>query len=604
MYERSAIVLERYLSKIFGQDNATGIKANYNLYTDILKEMEKYQIVTDEEEKVIEEFDAIAQKMQAIQKKQEMLCSDNIEQEEERNRLFNDFDQDPATIEKKLSKIEKILEENAEEQKQLRKEYIEFFSQFTEKQKIRNKCSKTRRTAETNHIRVLNETVEKMELIDPEAMVRVRQFMTIDNEDICQKLNKIMLENGKNEKIKFNEEVIKKAVATRIDIAKKEAECYLNSYDKLKKLMTEVDNDAVKLAKYQKSQRDIQIKLDFLNTEKEYIVSFLDNERMTAVGGEKNHQQMMKDACEKYDVDIRQINNLYSLLLKEMLGKATKKAYNELYNSTYLTNIEETEKSFNQEVNSIKSNIGTIINTNYWRIEGIKNIYELFNKQVQENFERDLTEFMPVEEAKELRKSLKTETNINEDEEDWFITNDEIEDESREYEDEDEEDWIDSSDEDEEENEYEDEDEEDDEEIDDFEYDGFEEEDEENDEDDDDWDDEDEDSGEYEDEIEEDEEDDDKFDLEDEEPIFNSNEEKIEESIPKSTRDSNDFEAKLREKLASKNKGKNKKNKKFEEFAWDEEKDETKKVKSRRKKAERMSENEDNGIFNKLFKGK
>lgn len=587
MYERSAIVLERYLSKIFGQDNTTGIKANYNLYTDILKEMEKYQIVTDEEEKVIEEFDAIAQKMQAIQKKQEMLCSDNIEQEEERNRLFNDFDQDPTTIEKKLSKIEKILEENAEEQKQLRQEYIELFSQFTEKQKIRNKCSKTRRTAETNHIRVLNETVEKMELIDPEAMPRVRQFVAINNEDICQKLNKIMLENGKNEKIKFNEEVIKKAVATRIDIAKKEAECYLSSYDKLKKLMTEIDNDAVKLAKYQKAQRDIQIKLDFLDTEKEYIVSFLDNERMTAVGGEKNHQQMMKDACEKYDVDIRQINNLYSLLLKEMLGKATKKAYNELYNSTYLTNIEETEKSFNQEVNSIKSNVGTIINTNYWRIEGIKNIYEVFNKEVQENFERDLTEFMPVEEAKELRKSLKTETTVNEDEEDWFITNDEIEDETSEYEDE--EDWLDSSDEDEniENDEYEDE-EENEEEIDDLEYDGFEEEDEEDnddDDEDDEWDDE-----EYEDETEEDddEEEDDEFDLEDEEPIFSSEKEKIEENIPKSTRDSNDFEAKLREKLASKNKDKNKKEK----------------GKNKKKKAERMSENENNGIFNKLFKSK
>ena len=161
MYERSAIVLERYLSKIFGQDDTTGIKANYYLYTDILEEMEKYQMITEEEEKVIEEFDAIAQKMQAIQKKQEMICSDNIEQEEERNRLFNDFDQDPVAIEKKILKIEKILEENEEEQKQLREEYIELFSEFTEKQKIRNKCSKTRRTAETNHMKVLNETAEK-----------------------------------------------------------------------------------------------------------------------------------------------------------------------------------------------------------------------------------------------------------------------------------------------------------------------------------------------------------------------------------------------------------------------------------------------------------
>ncbi len=598
MYERSAIVLERYLSKIFGQDNATGIKANYYLYTDILEEMEKYQMVTEEEEKVIEEFDAIAQKMQTIQKKQEMLCSDSIEQEEERNRLFNDFDQDPAAIEKKILKVEKILEENEEQQKQLREEYIELFSEFIEKQRTRNRCSKTRRTAETNHMKVLNETAEKMELIDPEVMGKVKQFSAINNEEICQKLNKIMLENGKNEKIKFDSEVIKKAVATRIEIAKKEAECYLNSYDKLKKLMTEIEGDSIKLAKYQKAQRDIQMKLEFLDSEKEYIVSFLDNERMTAVGGEKNHKQMMKDACEKYDVDIMQINNLYDLLIKEMAGKATKKAYNELYNSTYLTNIEETEKSFNQEVNSIKSSVGTIINTNYWRIEGIKNIYEIFNRQVQENFERDLTEFMPIEEAKELKKSFKNEKSIDDDEDEWFISNDEIgnmqseKDPEESEQEEDDEDWFGNLKDYEDYNEENDEDEND---LDDYDEkndkDKFEEENEEN---------------EFA--LEEDndtifgddEEDDDEYEDEEAE----EDEQKIKRVNMQGTRDNNDFEAKLREKLANKNKGKNKK---YEEFAWDEESKEEKITrtntgKNKKRKAERMVAEDDKGIFNKFFK--
>ncbi len=585
MYERSAIVLERYLSKIFGQDDTTGMKANYYLYTDILEEMEKYQMVTEEEEKVIKEFDAIAQKMQAIQKKQEMLCSDNIEQEEERNRLFNDFDQDPATIEKKILKIEKILEENEEEEKQLREEYIELFSEFTEKQKIRNRCSKTRRTAETNHMKVLNQTAEKMELIDREVMGRVKQFSAISNEEICQKLNKIMLENGKNEKIKFDSEVIKKAVATRVEMAKKEAECYLNSYDKLKKLMTEIEGDSIRLAKYQKIQRDIQIKLEFLDAEKEYIVSFLDNERMTTVGGEKSHEQMMKDACEKYDVDIRQINNLYDLLIKEMTGKATKKAYNELYNSTYLTNIEETEKSFNQEVNNIKSSVGTIINTNYWRIEGIKNIYEIFNRQVQEYFERDLTEFMPIEEAKELKKALKNEETIEDDENEWFISNDEIENnnDSKEVEeDEDDEDWFRNSEDDEDIEEYDDEDDED------ANDDGEDLEENEDEFDDD---------TEYEEEEKEDDEDDDDWFTNSEEDEDSKEDKNV---IPQGARDNNDFEAKLREKLANKNKGKNKKSKKYEEFAWDEE-DKEEGIKARKKKPARMAENSDKGIFNKLF---
>ena len=79
------------------------------IYKDILEEMEKYQVITEEEEKVINEFDEIAKKMQSIQKKQEVLCSDSIEREEERNKLFNDFEQDPSLIEKKLLKIEKQL---------------------------------------------------------------------------------------------------------------------------------------------------------------------------------------------------------------------------------------------------------------------------------------------------------------------------------------------------------------------------------------------------------------------------------------------------------------------------------------------------------------
>ncbi len=586
MYERSAIVLERYLNKIFGQDDVTGIKANFNLFTNILDEMQKYQTVTDEEEKVIEEFDAIAQKMQTIQKKQEVLCSDSVEQEEERNRLFNDFDQDPSMIEKKILKVEKILEENAEEQKQLREEYLTLLNEFTEKQKLRNRCSKTRRTAETNHMKALNETVEKMELVDPTVLGKVKQFSALNNEEICQKLNKIMLENGKNEKVKFNEEVIKRAVATRIEIAKDEAECYLNCYDKLKKLMTEIEGDTIKIAKYQKIQRDIQIRLQFIEVEKEYIVSFLDNERMTVAGGEKAHQQMMDDACAKYDVDIRQIKNLYDLILKEIAGKATKKAYNELYNSTYLAKIEETEQSFNKEVNNMRPSIGTMINTNYWRIEGIKNIYELFNEQVQENFERDLTEFMPVEEAKELKKSINRDEPLEEDDDEWFISNDEIEKDNSESEEmqdeEDDDDWFEDDEDEEEEVEEEPEEDDDDRIFGD-------------DEDDDDWFESDEDESEEEqedDEIEEDEFDDEQEEPEQEEP----------QPEPRTTRrDSQEFEAKLREKLANQNKKQKKKNKKYEELSWIDENDEMEEKKAKKsKKGQRLKE-EDKGLF-KIFK--
>ena len=445
MYERSAIVLEKYLNKIFGQDNETSIKVSYKIYQDILEEMEKYQVITEEEEKVIDEFDEIAKKMQSIQRKQETIYSDSIEQEEERNKLFNDFDQEPNLIEKKLLKLEKILEENEEEQKALREEYIKLLNEFSEKQKERNKCSKTRRTIEANHIKILNNTIEKIETIDISTIKKVKEFIAVDNDKLCKSLNKIMLENGKNEKIKFDVNVIKKAVQTRIEIAKKEAECYVSCYEKLKRLMTEIESDSIKLAKYQKISKDVTVKLNFLEAEKEYIVNFLDNERMTAINGEKVHKQMMQEACKNFELDVEQINNLYNLLLREIAGKSTKKAYKELYNSTYLAEMEETEKTFNQEVNNIRANIGTIINTNYWRIEGIKNLYDVFNNEVEEKFERDLSEFMPeekeeIEEPEPLELDEEENEVVEDDTEEWFITNNEVnengeDDEDYEYED-------------------------------------------------------------------------------------------------------------------------------------------------------------------------
>ncbi len=397
MYERNAIVLEKYINKVFEQNKELSIKSSYETYKTVLEEIENYQIITEEEEKVIEEFDEIASKMQTIQKQEEELGAENIEQEETRNKLFNDFDQAPEIVEKKLIKIEKIIDENIQEQKKLREKYVELLYQFKDKQQERNKCSKEKRNIEANHIKLLNETAENLQSIDDSTIFKVKNFINTENETLCDSLTKIMLENGKNEKIKFDEAVIKKAVEVRIKIAKSEAECYVISYEKLKKLMTEIDGDDLKLTKYQKNLKDITSKIEFLEVEKEYLISFLDNERMTALNGEVLHKQMMKEACKNFDGDMVQIHNLYNLLLREIAGKCTKKAYKELYNSTYLLGMEETEKSFNQEASSIRAraSIGTIINANYWRIEGIKNIYEVFNYQVEAKYGRDLTEFMP-----------------------------------------------------------------------------------------------------------------------------------------------------------------------------------------------------------------
>ena len=48
---------------------------------------------------------------------------------------------------------------------------------------------------------------------------------------------------------------------------------------------------------------------------------------MSAMNGKKAHEKLMLDACENFDLDIKQIDNLYELILKEAAGRATKKSY-------------------------------------------------------------------------------------------------------------------------------------------------------------------------------------------------------------------------------------------------------------------------------------
>ena len=435
MYERNAIVLEKYLNNIFEQKNGINFKNSLESLKDILDETQKYIEVTIEEEKIIKEFEEIARKMQNIQKRQEELCLNNIKSEEERNKLFTDLENPPEKIEKSLILLEEKMQDNFIEEKDLRTEYVELLKKFVEKQEKRNKCAKEKRAQEKIHIKMIENINERISNVQEETVEKISGFIKIDDKTLADTLYKVIMNNGKNEKIKFNENVVEKAVNTRIKIAKKESECYIIIYTRLKKLIAEIENDNLKIKKYLKTYRDCSTKLNFLTAEKEYISNFLDNERMASINGEKIHKKMMDEACKNFDLDIKQIENLYLLILREVSNKSTKKAYKELYNATYLKNIEETERKFNKEVNSIKANIGTIINSNYWRIDGIKNVYEVFNYEVQEKFNIDLSEFLP-EEEKELMQEVNnlfiSEENNSDDEEqeeieEWFISNDEFE---------------------------------------------------------------------------------------------------------------------------------------------------------------------------------
>ena len=134
-------------------------------------------------------------------------------------------------------------------------------------------------------------------------------------------------DNGKNEKIPFNQEVIGHATNFGIEIAKKEAAGYLVLYDKMTKLLSDIDDGATKIELHKKYARNEKAKMDFIYSAKNYMIQFLDYERMTIIHGRKSHNRLMSEACENFAADIVQIDNLYELLLREIANKATKKAY-------------------------------------------------------------------------------------------------------------------------------------------------------------------------------------------------------------------------------------------------------------------------------------
>lgn len=400
MYERSAIVLERYMEKILEFNKTYNLKRNNEMYNELINEIENYQIMTDRELKVIQEFDNTAKRIENLQQEQERLYKANRKLEDDRVQLFSDLGEDAKTLENKLKKIEDALEENNERLKQIREEFIQYLSDFSQKQKDRNKCEKAKRVGEAKHIEYIKRVNMEFAEIDVKDVVSLKDFVSSEKEKVKQEALDIMTKNGKNERVAFNQDVLKKSITARIDIAEKEVECYVLVYDRMKKLLAETDSEAIKLNKYKKVLRDTSVKLAFLRAEKEYIVGFLDYERMTAISGTRVHKKMMIEACNNFELDMIQIKNLYELILKEVAGKATKKAYKELYNKTYLRNIEDKEKNFEEEVNNVNISMGTVINSNYWRIEGIKNLYTIFQEEVSEKFEKDLSEYR-VEEIEE-----------------------------------------------------------------------------------------------------------------------------------------------------------------------------------------------------------
>lgn len=402
MYERSAIILEKYYNNMFGFDKKENLKTIYKDFKYTIEEIQKYQDIVKEEDNIINEFDITANEIRQIQQEQKKIYKSNIKLEEDRNQLFDILDEDPSAIEKKLLKIEEKINENNKNLEELRERFVKNLVDFEDKQTERNKISRSRREEEKEYLQIIQKSSNDISNISKEIIMNIKKFINFTGEDFNNEIIETMIENGKDERIPFDKNVIEKAVRARNEIAKREAVCYVTVFDKLRKVLSEINNDDIKIDKYVKILRDVGAKFAFLKAQKMYIVAFLDNERMTAINGAKVHENLMSEACEQFENDMDRFDNLYELVVKEITGKATKKAYKELYDVEYLNEINKKEENLEKELNNLKMNSGVIINSDSWRIEEIKNIYNVFENEVTQKFERDLSEFKPEQDEEDI----------------------------------------------------------------------------------------------------------------------------------------------------------------------------------------------------------
>ena len=110
MYERNAIVLERYFNEIFNFNDVNNLKQNYYNYCRLF---ECYRALCDAKEKEDfskSEFENASKEISRIQKKQESLYNDGVKFEYSRYVIFSNISETPEDIEKHLDMINKKVE--------------------------------------------------------------------------------------------------------------------------------------------------------------------------------------------------------------------------------------------------------------------------------------------------------------------------------------------------------------------------------------------------------------------------------------------------------------------------------------------------------------
>lgn len=412
MYERNAIVLERYFCKKLGYQKTNNLKENFSNYCNLLDKIEQFQIKSEAENKSLTEFNDVSNKLASIQQMQEKLYKRNAKLEYSRNLIFGNIEEDVNELSKCLNKIESDISKTQTAFIETRENFISTVELYQTKKKELDLAIQNKNEAEEEYNSVLENAKANFENIELYIVDYIKGITTDEIRKIKRELIEVITKNGAKEKIPFDADIVSKASEFATEISKKEAECYVIIYDKTKKLLDEIENNSLKMDRHRKWRRDNTAKLKFFNAEKEYLIQFLDNERLPVMHGKKIHRKLMLEACKNLILDVDQMNNLYELILREEAGRSAKKAYKELYNKDYFRKIEEGSLQIEDEASKLGLNTAMVINSNYWRVEGIREIYTAFYQIITEIYGKELEEFETAEEETSKEQTSNIEETV------------------------------------------------------------------------------------------------------------------------------------------------------------------------------------------------
>lgn len=412
MYERNAIVLERYFCKKLGYQKTNNLKENFSNYCNLLDKIEQFQIKSEAENKSLTEFNDVSNKLASIQQMQEKLYKRNAKLEYSRNLIFGNIEEDVNELSKCLNKIESDISKTQTAFIETRENFISTVELYQTKKKELDLAIQNKNEAEEEYNSVLENAKANFENIELDIVDYIKGITTDEIRKIKRELIEVITKNGAKEKIPFDADIVSKSSEFATEISKKEAECYVIIYDKTKKLLDEIENNSLKMDRHRKWRRDNTAKLKFFNAEKEYLIQFLDNERLPVMHGKKIHRKLMLEACKNLILDVDQMNNLYELILREEAGRSAKKAYKELYNKDYFRKIEEGSLQIEDEASKLGLNTAMVINSNYWRVEGIREIYTAFYQIITEIYGKELEEFETAEEETSKEQTSNIEETV------------------------------------------------------------------------------------------------------------------------------------------------------------------------------------------------